>query len=52
MSLLNKHLSNEALGGRLGIDCVSDPCEAVAGLGYLVMLKGKHSTMGREMYGF
>ena len=48
---LKKHLSNEALRGRLGIDCVSDLVRR-SRLRWFGHVKERRPTMGKEMYGF
>ena len=49
---LKKHLSNEALRGRLGIDCVSDLVRRSRLRWFGHVVKERQSTMGKEMYGF
>ena len=47
---LKKHLSNEALRGRLGIDCVSDlvRCSKLRWLGHGSCCKERRPTMGKR----
>ena len=43
---LKKHLSNKALRGRLGSDCISDLVRRSRPIGGLIMLKGKTTNNG------
>ena len=49
---LKKHLSNDALRGRLGIDCVSDLVRRSRFRWFQCGCKERRPTMGKEMYGF